>query len=116
METQLPQLSNPRNEAIIEDWPIGWKRCRAHFVVESRQGYGERISRRTENKMRTGWNAPKISTYAQKYVICDGADGQTYLVCKNIYRTIEVWYGTLLHACSFPDNHPQYEQYNQLLS
>ena len=71
----LPVLSNPQMEVVIDDWPIGRQRCKAWFAVETGPR-GERVSRRTENKSRTGWNAPKYTTYAMRACIVDGDDGR----------------------------------------
>lgn len=76
----LPTFSNPRKTAMVEDWPIGSKRCRTRFVVEVDDKRGERVARYTENKDRTGWNKPKRNTYASSFVIVDGDDGRTYLL------------------------------------
>jgi len=91
----LPALSNPRTEAIIEDWPIGRQRCRAWFAVESGPR-GERASRRTENRDRTGWNAPKLTTYALRTRIADGDDGRTYVV-RDVGSHINVMQGDMQH-------------------
>ena len=76
----IPNFSNPRREAMIEDWPFGSMRCRARFVVEVDKKRGERVARYTENKTRTDWNKPKRTTYATRYVIVDGDDERTYLL------------------------------------
>jgi len=89
----LPALSNPRTEAVIEDWPIGRRRCRAWFAVESGPR-GERASRRTENRDRTGWNAPKLTTYAARVRIVDGDDGRTY-IARDVGSHINVMRGDM---------------------
>ncbi len=89
----LPTLSNPRMEVVIEDWPIGRQRCKAWFAVESGPR-GERVSRRTENKSRTGWNAPKYTTYATRTRIVDGDDGRTYII-KDVGSHISVMRGDM---------------------
>jgi len=106
-EVALPTLSNPRMEVIIEDWPIGRQRCKAWFAVESGPR-GERVSRRTENKTRTGWNAPKHTTYATRARIVDGDDGRTYIV-KDIGSHISVMRGDMKFSAGsvWPDD-PQY--------
>ena len=91
----LPALSNPRMEAIIENWPIGRQRCKAWFAVESGPR-GERASRRTENKSRTGWNAPKYTTYAARVRIADGDDGRTYIV-RDVGSHVNVMRGDMEH-------------------
>ena len=103
----LPALSNPRTEAIIENWPIGRQRCRAWFAVESGPR-GERASRRTENRDRSGWNAPKLTTYALRTRIADGDDGRTYVV-RDVHSHINVMRGDMQHDAgnAFPGD-PQY--------
>jgi uncharacterized protein (DUF2147 family) len=63
--------SNPRLRAVIENWPIGSKRCTATFMIE-RNSKGERA-------VRTTTGAPKKLTYARKARIVDGDDGRTYI-------------------------------------
>jgi hypothetical protein len=92
-------FSNPRTNAMIEDWPIGRQRCRARFEVEQKHGKGERVARYTENKARTGWNRPKRTTYADRFVIVDGDDGRTYLLADNrTYHAVTVWLGDMQHT------------------
>ena len=97
METiTIPQFSNPRREAMIDDWPIGRQRCRCWFQVE-RTNRGERVARRTENKTRTGWNQPKRTTYGDRCAIVDGDDGRTWLLS---YRNgaVCVWISDMQHT------------------
>jgi hypothetical protein len=103
----LPELGNPRTEAIIEGWPIGRQRCRAWFAVETGPR-GERASRRTENRDRTGWNAPKLTTYALRTRIADGDDGRTYIV-RDVGSHINVLQGDMQHDAgnAFPGD-PQH--------
>ena len=76
-------ISNPRTYACIEDWPFGrHHRCKCVFNVEETKR-GERVSRVTENKMKTGWNKPKKTTYETYFAIVDGDDGRTYLLSFN---------------------------------
>ena len=66
-------LSNPRLQATIGNWPLGGnKRGNCNFVVETGKK-GQRISRQTTGK-------PKFSTYADKACIVDGDNGKTYLL------------------------------------
>ena len=76
----MPTYSNPRTEAEFDDWPFGRQRCRCRFVVETDKRGRQRVARTTENKTRTGWNKPKRTTYAERFVIVDGDDGKTYLL------------------------------------
>jgi len=103
----LPTLSNPRTEAVIDDWPIGRQRCKAWFAVESGPR-GERASRRTENRDRTGWNAPKLTTYARRTRIADGDDGRTYIV-RDVVSHVNVMRGDMQHdAVNLFPGDPQY--------
>ena len=103
---ELPTFSNPRTEAMIDNWPIGRQRCRCHFVVETggkgRKG-GQRVARTTENKTRTGWNKPKRTTYAQQFVIVGGDDGKTWLLSYGTTYgpSIEVWYSDVQHTAAY---------------
>lgn len=76
----MTTFSNPRTEALIEDWPFGRQTCKARFEVETDKRGMQRVARYTENKTRTGWNKPKRTTYAKQWKIVDGDDGKTYLV------------------------------------
>jgi hypothetical protein len=99
MTTKQLTFSNPRKEAMIEDWPIGRQRCRASFMVETHPTRGERVCRVTENKSRTGWNAPKRTTYGSKCVIVDGSDGRTYILDHSgDYGMITIRDGNMKHT------------------
>lgn len=66
------------------------------------------MSRRTENKSRTGWNAPKYTTYATKARIVDGDDGRTYII-KDVGSHISVMRGDMkLSAGNVWPSDPQY--------
>ncbi len=93
-------FSNPRREVQVDDWPFGRHTCKARFVVESHPKRGERVSRVTENKTRTGWNKPKCTTYAPRQVILDGDDGRVYLLSATRYTPdmIVVTAGTMKYA------------------
>lgn len=83
------QLSNPRLEATIDDWPIGRnKRGTAVFRVESSMTKGERVARRISGKA-------KRTTYCLKMRIVDGDDGRTYLCGSTEYGQHVMLYGTL---------------------
>ena len=75
------EYSNPRKEAVIEDWPYGNKRVTCTFSVEENKGK-ERAVRVTGNP-KGGTNKPKKLTYANKVLIVDGDDGKTYLLNHN---------------------------------
>ena len=92
------KFSNPRREAEFDDWPFGRHRCRCRFVVETGRA-GERVARTTENKARTGWNKPKRTTYADRFVIVDGDDSKTYLLSRSErWQSICIWMSDCQHA------------------
>jgi len=110
------KYSNPRREAMIEDWPFGRFTCRAWFQVETKKNKGERVARRTENKSRTGWNKPKTCIYARRVMIVDGDDGKTYILRE--YRShIDVFGGDMKysHAALWPD-HEDYANAAEMLA
>ena len=110
-------FSNPRQYAEVEDWPIGRQRCRARFTVERKIGKGERVSRVTENKTRTGWNKPKTVTYADRFVIVDGSDDRLYLLSLNSTygHSISVWPGTLKGGEEYVPADSKAERFAELL-
>src|SRR3990167_11435413 len=100
--TAVPVMSNPRSMAVIENWPYGYlQRCKAEFVVETHPTRGQRVKRRTENKTKTGWNTPKHTSYARRFVICDGNDGMTYLIGDVINDAIGIWQGDMKHILKY---------------
>lgn len=95
-KTEVVEYSNPRTEALIEDWPFGKKTCKARFEVQKHPRFGQRVARYTENKTRTGWNSPKCSTYTSKVAILDGSDGRTYIgMYHDMYDHITIMQGTM---------------------
>lgn len=67
-------FTNPRLEAVIEDYPLGGnKRGRCTFRVEHNPKKGYRFVKQTFGK-------PKADTYGGKAAIVDGNDGRTYLI------------------------------------
>lgn len=101
---ELVTFSNPRKEAEFDDWPYGRHRCKCRFVVESKVTgssgkRAERVARTTENKTRTGWNKPKRTTYADRFVIVDGSDGKTYLLAwSKPYQHVTIWLSDVQHT------------------
>ncbi len=84
------KFSNPRRIAEFTDWPIGGSaRGNCRFSVES-NNKGERVSRTTTDK-NGRWCKPKYTTYGQKYVIVDGDDGKTYVMCLNNLGFISIY-------------------------
>ncbi len=104
------KLSNPRNSAIIEDWPTGRKRCTATFTVETKKGK-YRVSRVTTGK-------PKKTTYNHRMCIVDGDDGRTYLIAITMYDQAIVMLGTLTSTQHyFKETNPEmYQQVRDLLN
>ena len=80
-------LSNPRQRAVIENWPSGRNRVTATFEVEATKR-GQRVHRTITGK-------PKATTYHLRMCICDGDDGLTYLVGLTEYGQRVIIPGTL---------------------
>ena len=77
-------FTNPRLQATFEDWPLGNRRGRCVFAVESKAGKGFRFTRTTTGK-------PKAHTYGGQAAIVDGSDGRTYLLqFAGLYDFIKV--------------------------
>lgn len=102
------QLSNPRIDAIVNDWPSGSRRVRVTFAVEGKKSRGERVARVTTGK-------PKRTTYYLKIRIVDGDDGRIYLLGLTEYNQIVVVPGTLTALQYFHDASPEFESYRKLL-
>ncbi len=71
--------SNPRLEAVIQDWPSGRHRTTATFRVETHPTRGQRATRFTLHPINGTPSATKALTYASQVRIVDGDDGRTYL-------------------------------------
>lgn len=90
----MTTYSNPRMNAVIENWPSGNKRVTATFAIEIAQRgpgrpYGERATRTT-----TG--AIKKLTYARKARIVDGDDGKIYIAeLSPMYNHITIMRGDM---------------------
>lgn len=82
------KYSNPRIEAVIEDWPSGSKRVTAKFWVETDAKRGQRAIRET-----TG--APKKLTFARQMRIVDGDDGRIYIAEMSSYGHITFMQGNM---------------------
>ena len=88
----MTTYTNPRTEAVIEDWPIGQRRTTARFSVEHVAGKGERAVRVLDNPKGGKAFAPKKLTYASKMRIVDGDDGKTYIAALSAaYRMVVIW-------------------------
>jgi hypothetical protein len=82
--------SNPRIEAVIENWPSGSLRTTATFRIEA-NNRGERATRTTINPKNGRVSAPKLLTYATKMRIVDGSDGRTYIAALTAFGHISVF-------------------------
>lgn len=95
----MTTYSNPRREAVIENWPNGSQRVTAHFLIESDPKKGERAVRVT-----TG--APKKLIFAAKMRIVDGDDGRTYIAALSPYGShITIWKGDMKYNHESIDGH-----------
>ena len=94
--------SNPRMNAVIENWPSGSKRVTATFSIETDAKRGERGVRVTTGK-------PVKLTYAKRARIVDGDDGRTYIAELTMYGHISIMRGDMKynHESIFPDD-PRY--------
>jgi hypothetical protein len=106
--------SNPRMEAIIDNWPYGSMRTTATFTVEC-TNRGERGVRTTINPKNGRVSAPKKLTYAKQVRIVDGADGRTYLIEKTMYGSISVMQSNMQFQQEYiGTNDPRYPTVNAL--
>ena len=53
-----------KNPYIVEDYPWGFKKCKARFYVESVKKKGDRFVKQTQNPKTLLWCKPKKSTYS----------------------------------------------------
>ena len=79
--------SNPRMNAVIENWPNGANRVTAVFFIEQ--------TKRGERAVRVTTGAPKKLTYAVKSRIVDGDDGRTYIAELTAYGHITIMRGDM---------------------
>jgi hypothetical protein len=104
----MPNYSNPRTSATIENWPSGQQRVTAVFTIETDPKRGERAVR-----MTTG--APKKLTFARKMRIVDGDDGRTYIAALTSYGHITVHRGDMkYHEESVFERDPRYPELRAL--
>lgn len=100
----MPNYSNPRLTATIENWPHGSQRVTAHFSVEADPKKGERAVRVT-----TG--APKKLTFARKMRIVDGDDGRTYIAALSLYGFVSIMRGDMkLQEETIHSGNPRYAE------
>ncbi len=86
----MTTYSNPRMEAVIDNWPSGKHRTTATFRVEVHPTRGERGTRTTIDPRNGRPSAPKLLTYARKARIVDGDDGKTYIIELSGYGFVSV--------------------------
>lgn len=115
---ELPTLSNPRTEAHFDDWPSGRYRTECRFYVESNPKRGQRVCRVTKHPKTGRWCKPKKTTYAWRFLICDGDDGKTYLVSYNppshgYGESVAVWLHDCQHTVAY--FYPEHEGFDQLV-
>ena len=89
----MTTYSNPRMEAVIDNWPSGKHRTTATFRVEVHPTRGERGTRTTIDPRDGRPSAPKLLTYARKARIVDGDDGKTYIIERTMYGFVNVMQG-----------------------
>lgn len=75
--------TNPRRQAVIENWPYGAQRTTATFQIEAKPNKGERATRTTINPKTGRPGAAKVTTFAHRVRIVDGEDERTYLLEDN---------------------------------
>lgn len=117
------ELSDPRKEAEVRDWPSGKRRVTALFRVEVSENWGERVSRITTklDSVPESYGKPRRTAYHKKIRIVNGNDGRIYLLGLTDFRQIVVISGTLnkteyLHANEAnPQFQVRYERLKVLL-
>lgn len=95
------RYTNPRMQAVIENWPSGSKRVTAKFEIEQ--------SKRGERAVRITTGAPKKLTYAVRARIVDGSDGRTYIAEMTVYGFVNIMRADMKtqHESIFTDD-PRY--------
>ena len=99
----MTTYSNPRMNAVIENWPGGsTNRITATFSIETDPKRGQRAVRVT-----TG--APKKLTFARQMRIVDGDDGRTYIAALTDYGHITIHRGDMkFHHETVFERDPRY--------
>jgi len=82
--------TNPRMEAVINNWPHGSHRTTATFRIEQHPTHGERGTRFTIDPKTGKPSALKTLTYARKARIVDGDDGRTYIAELTMYGFVTI--------------------------
>ena len=102
------KLSNPRQYAEVEDWPIGRdRRGTAIFEVETGRGGKQRVARTTTGK-------PKRTTYYNWILVVDGEDDRTYLIAETEFGQRVAIPGTLKGADYFYEDDEMYAAIGEL--
>lgn len=83
----MTTYSNPRMQAMIENWPHGNQRVTAIFTIE--------VDKRGERAVRVTTGAPKKLTYARQMRIVDGDDGRTYIAERSMYGHVTIMRGDM---------------------
>ena len=104
----MTNYSNPRNAAIIPDWPSGSKRVAARFYIETDAKRGERAVRVT-----TG--APVKLTYAKRMRIVDGDDGRTYIAQDHGHGMVSIFRGDMKYQQEVAHSISNAERYAELM-
>jgi hypothetical protein len=84
----MTEYTNPRLNAVIENWPHGSKRVTATFSIETHPQRGQRA-------IRTTTGAPKKLTFARQMRIVDGDDGRTYIAALSTYGHVTIHRGDM---------------------
>lgn len=91
----MTTYSNPRMEAVIEDWPIGSKRTTATFKIETHPTRGQRGTRFTIDPKTGRPSATKTLPYAKRARIVDGDDGRTYILEEGRFGIVSIMRGDM---------------------
>jgi len=80
-----------KNPYVVENYPWGFKKCKARFWIESVKRRGDRFVKQTQNPKTGLWCKPKKSTYSnviiayinennhlKGYYFSSGADKESY--------------------------------------
>ncbi len=107
----MPNYSNPRLEAVIDNWPSSSKRTTATFKIEVNPKRGERAMRSTVDPKTGRESTPKLITFSRKARIVDGDDGRTYVIRLTEYGFVSVFRGDMQieEESIFRDN-PRYAE------
>lgn len=85
----MPNYSNPRTSAVVENWPSGSKRVVARFTIEVDP------KTRRERAVRITTGAPIKATFAVRMRIVDGDDGRTYIARDHGHGMVSILRGDM---------------------